>query len=147
MRLYQTELPDLKPENAKAIIKTCRDIHQMYILYEVVKHKTDIRGYWLDNKGKLYEDNIYLKGYYSKGELLKDIKDIFKSSQEKAVFYRDSKQGHIINRNGKIDILSHRIIKTFKLLPLKDIRDLIVRYNGLTIFKGQGSYTVEVWRA
>jgi len=31
VRLYNTDLPDLKPENAQEIIKTCRDIHSLYI--------------------------------------------------------------------------------------------------------------------
>lgn len=31
MKLYGTDLPELKSENAKIIIRTCRDIHQLYI--------------------------------------------------------------------------------------------------------------------
>lgn len=31
MKMYGIDLPEIKPENAKAIINICRDIHQLYI--------------------------------------------------------------------------------------------------------------------
>jgi len=31
MRLYNTDLPEAKPENAQKIIEKCRDIHQLWI--------------------------------------------------------------------------------------------------------------------
>ena len=31
MKLYNTDLPELKAENAEKIIKTCRDIHQQAV--------------------------------------------------------------------------------------------------------------------
>jgi len=48
---YEIDLPELKPENAKKIIKTCRDIHQLYIDKRKRKTKMDkwdrywVRGY------------------------------------------------------------------------------------------------------
>lgn len=49
MKLYNTDLPELKPENAQEIIKTCRDIHQQAI--DRRKRNTQIQKwdkYWVN---------------------------------------------------------------------------------------------------
>jgi len=63
MRLYQTDLPEIKIENVKKIIETCRDIHQLWIdrrtrntkmqkwdTYWVKAYNTVLKV--LDNKGQ-----------------------------------------------------------------------------------------------
>ena len=124
----------------------------MYILYKVVKHKTDIRGYWLDNEGKIYKDSITLIRYKTRSGLYRGITRLFKTG-EKAVFYKEvvlpydkGNRAYIIDRTGKIDVLSHRIELSRAILLSQEVKDLLARYKGLTIFKKSSGFTIELWR-
>ena len=117
----------------------------MYILYKVVKHKTDIRGYWIDSQGKLYKDNITLKEYHNKIVLDSDIKLFLRS--QKAIFYKEGQRAYIIDKAGFIEVLSHRIILKRTRLYISEIKRLLLEYKGLTIFKRSGSFDIEVWEA
>jgi len=116
----------------------------MYKLYSISKEKTDILGLWKDNN-KIYRDNI----------IIKDIPLINKQWEnqalfdngEKSIFYVYGKKAYCESKEGKIDILKHRITWKEKRLRHSFIKELLKQNNGLTIFKNKNDYTLELWKA
>ena len=118
-------------------------------LFNIVQHKTDIQGFWKDNKGKLYIDNVQLKRFFvidteyfniAKRELLK---------KELCIFYKDIyNQGIIEYQGGTRDILKNRIEIIENKKPSKNyILALLENNNGLTIYKiDNGQYLIEIYK-
>lgn len=122
----------------------------MYILYIVDNSKKrDIIGLWQD-KGKIYRDYIRIKAYRTKKDLQGDIDNLFLQG-EKAVFYTEKdiinneSIAYIINRQGGIITLYNRqLLKRYKL-SIKEIKDLLRQYGGLTIYRYNVCYIIEVY--
>lgn len=117
-------------------------------LFNIVKYKTNIRGYWID-KGKLYIDNVKCIEYFAINTLsfLAHKRQLFLSGQ-KCVFYKDIyNQGVLEYPNGTWEVLKKRkqIIYTCKPCQL-DIELLLKKYEGLTIYKiDTGQYLIEIY--
>ena len=113
-------------------------------LHDIVKHKTNIRGYWLDN-GKVYKDNIEVKEIYSYNNLNVSIKKLFVIKKQLAVFYKRFNKAYIEYNDNSIDELKTCIVINVKKLSAKHIQNLLFKHNGLTIFKNKYDYTIEIW--
>ena len=118
----------------------------MYKLYDIVKHKTSIKGFWL-NKGKVYIDNIniiFCNGNYS----FNGYKHIlFEQKQQEAIFYIKNNQAYIENKQGNLTILKHRICYREPSLKCSYIKELLKQHGGLTIYRKANHYIIEIWRA
>jgi hypothetical protein len=109
---------------------------KMYNLYEVnFSGKTDIIGIWQDNNtGKVYFDNIKIINCNTIDSLTDNIINLFDMG-EKAVFYTDNNYAYIkYKETGKKDILKNRKILWRKKLSIKEIKELLKKYGGMTIF-------------
>ena len=117
----------------------------MYNLYTVTKEKTNCKGFWKDNKGKIFVDNIIIKNL-SGENLYKEKKALF-ANGEKAVFYilENLKIAIIENENGQKEVLENCITwHENKLIP-SEVKALLARHGGITIFKNENGYTLEAW--
>lgn len=118
-------------------------------IFEVVKEKTNIRGYWECNK-RLYRDYIVL--YTPLGALDFDnkVQDLFYKG-EKAVFvtgknkafvlYPDNKQEKLasfhsfIVDNGKYSFSAYKVF----------LKGLLTQYGGFTVIKKEGYNIFLAW--
>ena len=115
-----------------------------YTLFNTVKHKTDIRGYWLSDNGKLYKDNITL--IYPDNESLEDVKlDIFNQG-ELAIFYKIGDTAIIEDTQGKRIYLQHKTLLRYEHLRPSIFKALLKDYKGFTVYKYSGYYLIEIWQ-
>lgn len=117
----------------------------MFKLYSVTKEKTNCKGFWKDNKGKIFVDNIQPK--ILSGEALYFEKKALFANGEKAVFYilENLKIAIIENENGQKEVLENCITWTRKNLRPSLVKFLLHEYNGITIFRNENGYTLEAW--
>ena len=106
--------------------------------------KTSIRGLWIDDNKKLYYDYIKIVNTsFIEARQLEKLK--VKYSQQ-AIAYVDTSTGYlkIYYDKNKIEVLKNRFIKEVSKKDLKsNIRDLLKRFNGLTIYINKTNYTLE----
>lgn len=106
---------------------------KVYLVYDVEKDKTKVKGYWQD-KGHLYKDNIKQVKAENWKRALSLATSICRDKRQACVTVKGQKFSYLINATGKI-------IRTFiakKYIPIKSkdqIKDLIKQYGGLTIYK------------
>ena len=116
----------------------------MYKLYSITKEKSKIRGFWQDKNGKIYRDNIQIKFLPYKRFLI-NRKMLF-DNKENAIFYCIGNKAFIENVNGKMETLNHKIMWHENNLKPSLVKALLVQHGGLTIFKNENSYTLEIWK-
>ncbi len=109
------------------------------------KRKTNIRGFYKMEDGSIAVDNISPILINTQGEFDYTIRNIFRLGEE-AVFYRFSDRGFIKTKEGKITKFENRIELVRERLSTEEIKKLIEQYGGLTIFKGENGYVIEIWR-
>ena len=116
-------------------------------IYEVSKEKTSILGLWQDNKGKIYRDYISL--YYPKNHNDFESKILLMFSHgEQCIFYRqDNKKAFILYENENDIPLTKNIQLIRYSLSFNEIKKLLIQYNGITIFKINNGYLLEVWQS
>lgn len=122
----------------------------MIKLFDVVQHKTNVKGFWID-KGKVYIDNVSIKTFNNKDSielysfnLHKQL--LFKVKKQLAVFYIKGNKACIEDRQGNIDILSHCIRYKEKHISKAYIKALLLQHGGLTIYRHEGYYTIDIWK-
>jgi hypothetical protein len=115
-------------------------------VFEVVKVKSNIRGYWKDENGKLYKDYIKLFSPVQPLDLENKIQDLFFKG-EKAVFIRGRVRSFIIYPDNKQDVLNKNIfeIKLKSDFKLSDFRKLLKQYNGFTLISKGEFILIDVW--
>jgi len=117
----------------------------MYTLFNIVKHKTNIRGYWLSDTGKLYKDNISL--LYLNNDNIEDVKfDLF-NRWELSIFYKDNYCAIIEDAQGKRTYLYNQKLLRFKKISTGLFKALLKAYKGFTVYKYKGYYSIEIWQA
>jgi len=119
---------------------------KVYKLYKVDNHKeSEVKGYWQNSKGKLYIDNIHIKAL--SGYELNNLRyRIFKYGQ-KTIFYTCKNHAYIEHIDKRpLEILTNRILINQKSITERYIKDLLIKYNGLTLFKNLEGYTIEIWQ-
>ena len=115
-------------------------------IYEVVKEKTNIRGYWKDEKGKLYKDYISLYSAKNKMDFEEKLLRMF-SCGEKCIFVRGISKAFIIYPLGEQIILkeNYSFIKEKGTLKPSYFKKLLKDYNGFTIFSCGEYYLIDIW--
>lgn len=115
------------------------------IIYDCVKYKTLIRGYWQD-KNKIFRDYITICNTNF------NIEDKFllaRNPNELAIFYIKDNQAFIISQSGEKTILNHNIIFTIpkkqKELTRLYIKECIKQYGGVTLFDKGQNFILSVW--
>jgi hypothetical protein len=116
-------------------------------LFIPVKHKTNIKGIWQGDNGKVYFDNIQVKSipilYRDYLSLLK--RELFNNG-ELCIFYKNIyNEGIIEDERGDKTILKNQRIFKVNKLSISLIKDILGKYNGLTIYKNDNDYIIEVY--
>ena len=121
---------------------------KMIKLYTIAKEKTNILGLWQDKRGKIYFDNILIKNYNNtpKGMTLfyKNKEKLFNKG-EKAVFAVQKNIAIIFYYEGCQEILKHKIELKKDKLYHNELKNLLKVYGGLTIFKRENDFLIEIW--
>ncbi len=134
MAIYDTKLERIQHRHSKR--------QGSYTLLDPVKHRTDTRGYWTDDTGKVYRDNFVNKVYHSwevvKGQAVKLCKD----KSQLCIFVKGQWAGYIIDSKGKVTI--YRGKRIIPLQNIRAIRQAIRQYkSGITIYKDIKGYRAE----
>ena len=118
----------------------------MIELYKVNNSKkSNVKGYWLDNKGKVCIDNIFITPFEDKVLLRQGIKAAFDQG-EQAVFYVKDDKAIIEESQGDITALYNKELwKVNAALSNDKIKELLEERGGFTIYKLKGHYIVETW--
>lgn len=118
-------------------------------LFKTVEYSTDVQGYWKDNNGKLYIDNIELERFsiiedtpfrYAKSNLFRNGED--------CIFYKNKFNEGVIEYPKKSKtILRNRIAIIENSKPSIDyIKELLKNNNGLTVYAiDTGKYLIEIY--
>jgi hypothetical protein len=115
------------------------------------RNKTDIRGFWLNDNGKLFYDYITILNLKKSAYILKQLETFRQYYNQEALFFTIKNKGYIYTKGNKIDVLNkHSIIEVKRLgrntKLLKDyIRSALRLYKGLTIYIKSNSYILEVY--
>lgn len=117
----------------------------MYKLYNIVKQKTNIKGFWKDKEGKLFIDNVKIKNCLNYRKLQLNIKKLFDNG-EKEVFYNSHFYSTIEDRQGNKTLLTNCIRWKQKHLNASFVKLLLSQHNGLTIYRNKRDYTIEIWK-
>jgi hypothetical protein len=112
------------------------------------KFKTDILGYWIDDKNKLYKDNIIIQTVnVLEYNIIK--KQLF-SDGEKAIFYTENEKAYIEDKE-KILKLNEKREFCSSIINENVLKRLCAIYGGCTLYAvkdiyGQLShYKIEYW--
>jgi hypothetical protein len=116
----------------------------MYKLYTIAKNKTGICGFWHDENGKIFRDKIRIENV--NGENLYKKKKALFSNGEKSVFYIAHDIAIIENANGKKEFLRNKILWHENKLKVSLVKALLCQHNGLTIYKRENGYLIELWK-
>ena len=110
-------------------------------VYKVIKEKSNIRGYWKDEAGKLYRDNIKLVDYNRA-----TVKELFQNG-ELAVLYTNSAHAVIENPDGSCVNLKNNITFHVEEVSSKLFKKILQSSNGFTVYKNKtfNDYTIEIW--
>ena len=114
----------------------------MYKLFTIDNSKkSDIKGFWQD-KNKVYIDNVFIRDCQNSKDLRQGIKELF-NKKELAIFYIKNNKGYILDNKGNKTRLNNRIIKYRHYLSIYEIKKLLNKYNGLTIYRKIDDLTKE----
>ena len=117
-----------------------------YRLFTVCNKKTNVKGFWIDND-KIYRDNLIIKDYtLINSDQFRSAKRTMFNNGELAVFFINPKgQGIIEALNGEKTILYHNKVYNVARLKASFIKVLLKKYGGLTVYRGDDSYRIEVY--
>lgn len=109
------------------------------------KFKTEIIGYWLDNKGKLFKDYIIIQ--HVNVYQYQRIKARLFSKGEKAVFYVQNDKAYIETMQGTETLTECKAQKIYNPITEKQIFSLCEKFGGFTLFKcSENTWKIEVWQ-
>jgi hypothetical protein len=117
------------------------------------KNKTETRGFWKDNSGRVYYDYIKVINYRQENigfyyqDLFKDYLENLKVyHKQEAIFYVKDNTGFIYNGRDNIEELPGRIYKEVTRENLKSsIKEALKVYGGVTIYNEAGRYYLEIF--
>ena len=130
--------------NIKVTYNPKTDTHTFY---KMEPTPTKAKGFWLDNTGKVFIDNVIITSYSQRVKLEKGIRSLFVKG-EKAVFYKADNLGYCIDNTGKKEVFKNRLLIRRLKLKISEIKNLLKKFNGLTIYnckKTRGLYFIEVF--
>lgn len=109
--------------------------------------KTTARGLWRNDNGKTYYDYLTLKRYDYLSNT--DLELLRVKNNQEALFYTEFSRGYIFYNPNKIEVLKKVkkwSIKKGCLLKYRAfLRQLLRKYNGLTIYDDFDRYIIEVF--
>ncbi len=122
----------------------------IYSFFRVIKENSSIKGYWKDQEGKLYIDNIQKinVSIIHKDYLQCLIYQAFKEG-EKAVFYKDFNNYAVIldNKGQKITLKNQIHIRENKKPSDNYIKELLKNTEGITIYEiSKNDYLIEIYK-
>jgi hypothetical protein len=118
----------------------------MIILYDIVEHKTDIKGFWKE-ENILFKDNIILKESYADYKFLREKRKLFIEKNQIAVFYKEGDFAFIESKEGKIEKLTNVKRFYFEKLRPSQFKALLKKYNGFTVYKRKNYFMIEIWES
>lgn len=135
-----------------------KGIKKIMVFIPGSKKKSNCRGYWLNESGKIEKDFIRLyswdlsikdlsgiNNFYGYLDNLKQIKT--NGKPQECIFYKIGNIGVIYYSRDKIVILPHRIIKEVKKENLKlTIKTDLKENSGLTIYRENRRYYIEIFK-
>jgi len=113
-------------------------------LYKIVKHDTNIKGYWIDTQGKVFVDNIEVYRCIGYGAIFNAKKELFNQG-EQAIFYIEGNKAYIEDKQGNIQVLKDKHTLNIKELKQDSIELLCRHFGGCTVFKNKDCYTLISW--
>lgn len=112
------------------------------------KIKTDVFGYWIDESGKLYKDNIIIQSVNAiQYNRLKN--NLFKQG-EKAIFYTENEKAYIEDKE-KILKLNEKREFYSNIINENVLKRLCADYGGCTVYAVKDNeggflhYKIEYW--
>ena len=114
------------------------------------KVKTNVRGFWLNDKGKLFYDYLRILDFSIplNGLNLNEIENIKRYYKQEAIFYTSNNKGYVYYSKDKIDVLN-KVIRFTIGKDRANLKSLIKRllrdYKGLTIYTEPEGYLLEVY--
>jgi hypothetical protein len=110
-----------------------------------VKHQTSVKGYW-QGSDKVFIDNIELI-ICNNQKALKTVKDRLFNNGELAVLYREGNKAIIEDKKGDKTILNKRLEFKYKkgYKNIQQIKDIIKKFNGCTVYNKKGYILIEVY--
>lgn len=120
-------------------------LQKIYKVYTPCSFETDIKGFWLNNNGKLYADNLIIQSVDI--WQLQTIKKHLYSQGEQAVFYTENGNMAYIEDKEQTQILRTRKTQFIynKNLSGEIIKNLCNQYGGCTIYTKTNGLLIEVW--
>ena len=136
----------LRLSGLRIALKKARIMYRLYTIDNTRRSK--VKGFWRDDKGKVYVDNVFIKRYRQRIKLRSGVKALFKQG-EKSVFYKEGNDIAIIeDRQGKRSILCNRQVLRRVKLSGQEVKGLLSKYSGLTIYnckRSRGLYFIEIY--
>ena len=113
-------------------------------VYTPCSFETNVKGFWLDNEGKLYIDNILIQKV---NELqYQTIKKNLYSEGEKAIFYIQNEKAYIESEKEILITLKNNKDVIFSKYPHElIIKDVCKKFNGCTIYKIEKGFKLDIW--
>jgi hypothetical protein len=119
----------------------------MIILYDIVNHKTDIRGFWQEGK-TLFKDNIQILAI-QKSECLRfnfAVQVLFEDKKQNAIFYKIADNAFIQDKLGNVEILKTCERFYFEKLKPSTFKKLLKENGGFTVYKRKTYFMIELWK-
>lgn len=113
-------------------------------IFEVVKEKTSCRGYWKDETGKLYKDNIKLYKAENALDFENKVNDLFFKG-EKCVFSRGVNRAYLIYPLLRQEELRQYTQVFITKLKSSIVKKMLKENNGLTVYRLENGYLLETW--
>lgn len=105
--------------------------------------KTDIRGFWRDERGKVHYDYLAVMEFNSFPSH-KWIQRQCEMLKQKCIAIKEDNTLAICYSSGKIEKLNQRKYREIKNLRV-EIKDILKKYNGVTVYKIDNKYFAEIY--
>ena len=118
--------------------------------FKVIQEESNIKGYWKDESGNLYIDNIQkIRVPFIRKDLLEVFKRQAFADGELAVLYKNPYNEAVIeDRNGKAEVLKNQIHIKENVRPSDEyIKLLLENANGLTVYEiEEDNFLIEIYK-
>ncbi|MHA2012803.1 MAG: hypothetical protein ACTSWG_10590 [Candidatus Helarchaeota archaeon] len=113
-------------------------------VYSPCNLETGIRGFWLDDNGKLFDDNILIQSV-NPYQFQRIKHNLFKRG-ELAVFYVENENAFIETKGGIEKLTTRKRQTIYNPITEKQTKALVEKYGGFTLFKNvDDTWIIEVW--
>jgi len=121
------------------------------VLFCIVQNKTAIEGFWKNEEGKVFIDNIEAKKFFAiEEESFRINKKLLFAIGEEAVFWKDVFGNAVIeNKEGKKEVLKNRIAWIENKKPSKSFVEVLLKsFDGFTVYQLEEKvFLIETYKA